>query len=208
MKVQAVLLLGPTGAGKSPLGEALERLGWGGRRCVHFDFGAELRRAASIPEDFPDLGADDRAVIHSVLAEGTLLEDRHFSIVRKILERFLHDQAAGAGNLVVLNGLPRHQGQASALEAFVDLRRIIRLDASAEVIGERIRRNAAGDRGGRIDDSPEEIEKKLVLFEKRTRPLVGYYAAKGIPTLDLVVSVSSDGADLRQDLIRKCPDPA
>jgi adenylate kinase family enzyme len=208
MKVQAVLLLGPTGAGKSPLGEALERSGWGGRRCVHFDFGAELRRAASIPEEFPDLGADDRAVIHSVLAEGALLEDRHFSIVRKILERFFQEKGAGTGSLVILNGLPRHQGQASALEAFVDLRRIIRLDASAEVIGERIRRNAAGDRIGRIDDSPAEIEKKLALFKTRTRPLVEYYAAKGIQTVDLAVSVSSHGVDLRQALILACPDPA
>jgi adenylate kinase len=208
MKVKAVLLLGPTGAGKSPLGEALERSGWNGRRCLHFDFGAELRRAESIPEDFPDLVTDDRAVIHAVLTEGALLEARHFSIVRKILERFLRDQGAGAGNLVVLNGLPRHQGQASALEAFVDLRRIILLDASAEVIGERIRQNAAGDRGGRIDDSPEEIEKKLALFVKRTKPLLGYYAAKGIPSVVLSVSVGSTGEDLRQDLIRNCLDPA
>jgi adenylate kinase family enzyme len=208
MRIEAVLLLGPTGAGKSPLGEALERSGWGGRRCVHFDFGAELRRVESIPEEFPDLGADDRAVIHSVLAEGALLEDRQFSIVRKILERFFQEKGAGTGNLFILNGLPRHQGQASALEAFVDLRRIIRLDASAEVIGERIRRNAAGDRGGRIDDSPAEIEKKLVLFKKRTRPLVEYYAAKGITAVVLSVSAGSTGEDLRRDLIFACPDPA
>jgi len=208
MNNEAVLLLGPTGAGKSPLGDALERSGWSGRRCVHFDFGAELRRAAASPVDFPNLEADERAVIHSVLAEGILLEDRHFSIARKILRRFLKAKGVGAGDLVILNGLPRHQGQASALEESVDLRRIVRLEASTEIIRERIHQNAAGDRIGRIDDSPGEIEKKLALFEERTRPLVGYYAAKGIQTVDLAVSASSNGEDLRHDLIRNCPDPA
>jgi adenylate kinase len=208
MRIEAVLLIGPTGAGKSPLGEALEWSGWNGRRCVHFDFGAELRRAEASPEDFLDLEAVDRAVIHSVLADGVLLEDRHFSIARKILKRFLRAKSIGAGEVVILNGLPRHPGQASALEEIVDLRRVVRLDASAEIIRERIRRNAADDRTGRIDDSPGEIEKRLHLFEERTRPLDGYCALKGIPIVDLAVSASSNGEDLRRDLIRACPDPA
>jgi adenylate kinase len=43
MKHQALLLLGPTGSGKTPLGERLERRSLRGRRCHHFDFGASLR---------------------------------------------------------------------------------------------------------------------------------------------------------------------
>ena len=40
----AILLLGPTGSGKTPLGELMERRGFGGRRCRHFDLGDRLRR--------------------------------------------------------------------------------------------------------------------------------------------------------------------
>ena len=43
---KAILLLGPTGSGKSPLGDELEANGLNGRRCLHFDFGRRLRRAA------------------------------------------------------------------------------------------------------------------------------------------------------------------
>ena len=46
-KPQAVVLLGPTGSGKTPLGEWLEAKGLGGRRCHHFDFGTRLRRVAT-----------------------------------------------------------------------------------------------------------------------------------------------------------------
>ncbi len=49
MKIpKAILLLGPTGSGKTPLGQALEKKGLAGRRCVHFDFGANLREIAGL----------------------------------------------------------------------------------------------------------------------------------------------------------------
>jgi adenylate kinase family enzyme len=40
----AMLLLGPTGSGKTPLGRQIERRGLGGQMFVHFDFGENLRR--------------------------------------------------------------------------------------------------------------------------------------------------------------------
>ena len=48
------LLVGPTGLGKTPPGDELERRGFLGRRCVHLDFGANLRRIAAAPE--PEAG--------------------------------------------------------------------------------------------------------------------------------------------------------
>ncbi|MDW7761659.1 MAG: hypothetical protein SCM96_13625 [Acidobacteriota bacterium] len=47
----AVLILGPTGSGKTPLGRELETRGHAGRRCRHFDFGAEMRALAGGPQD-------------------------------------------------------------------------------------------------------------------------------------------------------------
>jgi hypothetical protein len=47
MKNKAILPLGPTGSGKTPLGDYLEERGLFGRRCVHFDFGEKFK-----PEPF------------------------------------------------------------------------------------------------------------------------------------------------------------
>lgn len=46
-RLPAVLLLGPTGAGKTPLGRICAQRGLWGRSCTHVDFGACLRRAAA-----------------------------------------------------------------------------------------------------------------------------------------------------------------
>ncbi len=46
MLTNSILLLGPTGAGKSPLGNQMEQNGIRGKRCFHFDFGHELRSIA------------------------------------------------------------------------------------------------------------------------------------------------------------------
>ena len=41
-----ILLLGPTGSGKTPLGDRLQIRDLWGRRCHHFDFGVRLRDVA------------------------------------------------------------------------------------------------------------------------------------------------------------------
>ncbi len=45
--VDSILLLGPTGVGKSPLGDVIAQHGLFGRLCHQFDFGSELRSAVS-----------------------------------------------------------------------------------------------------------------------------------------------------------------
>jgi adenylate kinase family enzyme len=206
MILEAWVLFGPTGSGKTPLGEALERSGWNGRRCVHFDFGAELRRVDAFTEDVPDLTAEERSVIRDVLEKGALLEKQHFPIARKILKYFLHRKNAARGDLLVLNGWPRHLGQAGDLEAAAAVVRVILLTASSETIRERIRTNAAGDRSSREDDSPAEIERKFSLYKQRTEPLVGYYAAKGIPVTSLEVGPETSAADLHRNLLGSLED--
>ncbi|MCX6565481.1 MAG: nucleoside monophosphate kinase [Candidatus Aminicenantes bacterium] len=199
----AWLLVGPTGAGKTPLGNFLERSGWNGRRCLHFDFGAELRKADAGAENVPGLSGEDRNVIRQVLRDGALFEDRHSSLVRKIFDDFLRRRGAQALDLLLLNGWPRHLGQARDLETFAVVRRIVLLNAPAETIRERIRTDAAGDRSVREDDSPDEVEIKFTLYEERTRPLVGYYAAKGIPVTTLEVAAETSAADLHRDLLQR-----
>jgi adenylate kinase family enzyme/MFS family permease len=194
-KRPALLLIGPTGAGKSPLGAYLEHNGFRGRPCVHFDFGAELRAAAAAGDD-PDLAASDRAVIRRVLQTGALLEDREFPIARAVFRRFLKRKSADLDNWVVLNGLPRHVGQAAGLEGEVEVRLVVFLQASAEVVAERIRSNPAGDRTGRVDDDPDSIEAKLKTFAARTAPLVEHYAERGAEIIRLDVGPASSAGEM------------
>ena len=48
----AVLILGSTGSGKTPLGEYIEQNGLNGIKCHHFDFGACLRRISGFGKGF------------------------------------------------------------------------------------------------------------------------------------------------------------
>lgn len=183
----ALLLLGPSGAGKSPLGDTLEAGGLWGHRCFHFDFGATLRRAAEGGNE--TLSGTELAVIRDSLSGGALLENEHFPIARKLFEAFVAERAIGADDWIVLNGLPRHVGQAADVDGMVRIARVVYLDCSDEVVMDRIARNAGGDRTGRIDDTLDAVHRKLRLYEARTLPLVEHYRRKGVRILNVDVRV-------------------
>jgi len=170
----SLLLLGPTGAGKTPLGDYLERQGLHGRRCVHFDFGAQLRRAAETGRH-PRLADGDLAVIRQVLAAGALLENEHFRIAKAILVGFITERDVSEKDLVVLNGLPRHVDQALQLGPLVRVRQVAVLQCEPDVVRERIRLNVGGDRTRRRDDTLENVARKLAVYRRRTLPLIEYY---------------------------------
>jgi len=195
----AVLLLGPTGSGKSPLGAAAALSGLWGRRAFHFDFGENLRRAAAGrgPDRFR-LGRAGRTVIRRSLATGALLEDEHFPIAGRIFEGFLRVSCVRPGDLIILNGLPRHAGQAREMDRLVAVVAVVQLVAAPAVVRERIRRDAGGDRKGRRDDSLTEIRQKLDIYQARTRPLVEHYRNNGAAVITLGV-----GACTTADMMRK-----
>lgn len=176
----AVLVLGPTGSGKTPLGDYCEQEELSGRRCIHFDFGLNLRYAAETNAYRDVLTEQDMVVINRVLDTGVLLEDSQFHIAARILKSFMAKNMKGADDLVILNGLPRHTGQAIEIDNIVNVVMVLHLDCSAEVVRLRIRCNSGGDRLGRNDDKPEDIERKLLVFRERTVPLLDHYGKKGI----------------------------
>ncbi|MEC4675451.1 MAG: nucleoside monophosphate kinase [Nitrospirota bacterium] len=193
---KSILIIGPTGAGKTPLGNIFAERGINGRRCRHFDFGNELRKAAT-PGPLPDgLTGDDRSFIEGVLNRGLLLENEHFHIAEKIIDHFLSCSGFREGDILVLNGLPRHTGQAKDMEGMAKVETLIVLECTAEDVFSRIRENSGGDRTGRTDDGMRLIREKLVILKERTSPLIDYYMANGCNISRIKVTVSSTAEEM------------
>lgn len=186
-RTQGILLIGPTGAGKTPLGEALETSGIAGRRWFHFDFGAHLREAARQPEKYSFLGEADVRTIRSSLETGALLEDDQFHIVASLFSSFKVIRGMTDDDTVVLNGIPRHAGQAARLADYVDVVKVVQLDCDEETVVRRIRNNSGGDRTHRIDDDTAAVIRKCRTFRERTLPLLSFYRDLAV---DIVVTVS------------------
>jgi adenylate kinase family enzyme len=193
--IDAILLLGPTGVGKSPLGDTVARSGLFGRSCHHLDFGSELRGAISDDERSRMYTAGELDFIHGVLERGLLLENEHFSLAEKIISLFLDRVCFLQRDVLVLNGIPRHAGQARDIAKIANIHSLVILDCSAEDVYSRIRENVGGDRTERVDDDRELIKKKLVIFRERTAPLINHYERLGCKIYRIPVQSTMTPAD-------------
>lgn len=194
----ALLLIGPTGSGKTPLGEWLQRTGLWGRACHHFDFGAQLRAAARHgPSDA--FTADEIRFLNEVLTAGALLENESFYLAERILDRCMA-RGIGPDDWLLLNGLPRHVAQAEALQHRLQVQAVVQLECDAPTVCERLRQDAGGDRAGRTDDDAALVARKLQTFAERTRPLVDYYRARGARILPIHVDVRTQPGEVAAQL--------
>ena len=200
---QALLLVGPTGSGKTPLGHFLQKNGLWGKRCVHFDFGHQLRNIGNRVEKPPYLKKEEMAIIAHSLKTGVLLEDDQFPIAKKILLSFIKSRNVTEKDLVVLNGLPRHRGQAKDLESIITIKRVVYLECSPKVVWNRIRFNSGGDRSLRTDDSFETVRKRWHQFNERTLPLLDYYRTKNIRIVNIKVAVDTKPENIHDQLLRQ-----
>jgi len=205
-KQPAVLLLGPTGSGKTPLGNELEARGLWGRRCVHFDFGENLRQIVAAGRPDAHVARRDIEFLKDVLRSGALLEDERFPLAERILRRFLVQREVDAAAFVVLNGLPRHVGQATALDAILDVQTVIYLHCSPETVLARVRSNVGGDRAGRADDDLLALQRKLATFCERTAPLLDHYRRQNarIETIEVTADMT---AEQMRDILERRPEP-
>ncbi len=194
----ALILLGPTGSGKTPLGQLLELRGLAGRCCVHFDFGENLRQAVAGDEPDAVLSRADLDFLRQVLTRGALLEDQDFPLAQRLLLSFLQRRQVAPETLVVMNGLPRHAGQARSLEPTLDVRRVVVLECAADVVQARIAGNVGGDRTERTDDDLPAVDRKLKIYHQRTKPLVAYYQAAGVPVQPIQVTTALPAAAMWQ----------
>jgi len=198
IRQKAVLLVGPTGSGKTPLGEWLEAHGLWGRRCHHFDFGANLRAVAS--GQVEGFRPEEVLYIQDVVEKGALLENETFHLALRILRSYMIGRRVHADDLLVMNGLPRHVGQAAAIAPCLEFVAIIGLRCDAETVRERLRRNTGGDRGGRTDDAIALVERKMAVFSERTKPLLAFYRERGVPLMPVEVGVNTTPPEVAEFL--------
>jgi adenylate kinase len=194
----SILLVGPTGSGKTPLGQLLEKRGLWRLPCLHFDFGQELRLSAR--EGSHVLASQEKEIVTRLLQTNSLLEDTHFDIARKLLDDFIHRKYYDRRTLIVLNGLPRHEGQARQIEEYVGVISVVSLECTQETVMLRIAVDAGGDRAGRVDDSFAEVRNKLQIFKRSTIPLLDYYRRRHVGIIHIEVSPATSAANILSSL--------
>ena len=102
----------------------------------------------------------------------------------------------GEADRVILNGLPRHVGQAADVGRIVDVQTVISLSCTPEVVFERIKKNSGGDRGGRVDDDESAVARKLEIYRDRIAPLLVYYRNRGAAIVTIDVTAATTPAEM------------
>lgn len=169
----------------------------------HFDFGENLRSLADHAGPHGDFSSEEIQFINRVLHEGALLENKDFPLARKVFNRFVDSIRPNTHAFrMVLNGLPRHIDQARKMEAWADMRLIVELHCTVQILEQRIKENPAGDRTNRKDDLPELVQRKIRTYRERTEPLLAYYRDRGVPVLTVEIDAKTDSAGIADRIIR------
>lgn len=167
MTATRLLLLGPPGAGKGTQAERLVRqLG-----IPQISTGDMLRAAVKA-------GSEVGRRAQAYMDRGDLVPDE---VVIGVAEERLRQPDAAKG--FVLDGFPRTAAQAEALDAMLErlgvkLERCVALRVDEEELVERLAKRAGIE--GRSDDNEETIRNRMRVYQESTRPLIDYYAARGV----------------------------
>jgi adenylate kinase family enzyme len=190
--IPAILIIGTSNSGKSPLGEYLqEHFSAPGKRFFHFDFGGQLRRVLDVP-GYAGVSADENAYVRSVM-KGQLIDASHFPVAGKILTHFVAANGfVPEHDMLVLNGFPRSVVQADFLEDLdVIVKKLVYLDCPASVALARKKNAERGlgfeDRSIRPDKEMEIFIRKVASFESETFPLKKYFRKKGAEIITVKV---------------------
>lgn len=158
-----VILLGAPGSGKGTQADILaERL-----QVPSISTGEMLRQAVAAATS---LGAR----VEAIMARGDLVDDQTMAeVVRDRLRQ------ADAVNGFILDGYPRTQGQADALESILaELK--CELDAAVHIVVPEDELMVRALARQRADDQQEVILQRLEVYRRQTEPLIDHYRSAGL----------------------------
>lgn len=210
--MNAVVLLGPPGAGKGTVAEVLVDKGY-----KHVSTGDLLRER--IRQKTP-LGLEAKKLMDA----GQFVPDE---VVVGMIRNLLKDTESGTQFL--FDGFPRTITQAEKLDELMKsldgrLEKVVQLECPAEAIVERlVGRRTCGKCGSvyhvtynppsngdvcdvegcelsqRADDTEQTVRKRLVVYENRTAPLISYYEAK---SLIQTINANQPIKNVRADVVK------
>ena len=162
-----IVLLGPPGAGKGTQAARVAcQFG-----CPHIATGDIFR--ANVAE-----GTELGRAAQEYMDRGDLVPDE--LVIAMVMERLAEPDCDGG---FVLDGFPRTVNQAEALDRrLVDLGSPLEAALSFDVAEEELLRRLAGRAAAqhRADDAEQTIRHRLEVFGIKTRPLIDYYAHRGL----------------------------
>jgi adenylate kinase len=161
-----ILILGPQGSGKGTQAARIAE-----------EYGIPHMATGDMFRDAIAAGTPLGREVEPILASGALVPDE--LTIRLMRERLSEDDARAG---FVLDGFPRNAAQAEALDELLDdldrpLDVVLDLQVPDDVAMERLLGRAKEE--GRADDSPDVIAKRLEIFHRETKPLIGYYLPHG-----------------------------
>ncbi len=170
---KSVLVLGPPGSGKGTQGKVLSQM----PGFLHVSSG----------DMFRDL--DPQSELGRIFLEhstrGELVPD---DLTVRLWQHHM-DRLANSGqfnvarDVVFLDGIPRSRAQAEMLADKVDMLLLLHLQADQETMLERIHKRALQE--NRLDDTnPDVVRRRFREYEAETAPILDYYPAAKIRTVD------------------------
>ena len=178
MRYKAILLFGAPGSGKGTQGKILGSI----PGFFHNATGDIFRSL--------DLQSEMGRVFWEYAGRGQLVPDE---ITIKLWKQYIQGMEMINGffpesELLVLDGIPRNLDQAKLIDDTIEVAKVIYLRcADLSKMVERLRRRAL--RENRFDDANDEvIHRRLVEYEEKTRPVLGFYPKDKVEQIDATMS--------------------
>jgi adenylate kinase len=177
-RLRSVLLLGAPGSGKGVQSNILKNI----PGFYHFSSGEVFRRldvTSKLGRTFLDYSKRGELVPDDLVIQMWLANIHAHAIL---------GDYKPARHLLVLDGLPRTVAQAQMLESYLDVRKIIYLECrDLEALVERLRHRAIME--ARPDDADEKvIRNRFRVYEAETAPVLAFYPAEKIASIDCLGS--------------------
>lgn len=170
----AILLIGAPGAGKGTQGETLGLLP-GYFHCASGDIFRALDKESELGKKVAEYSSAGNLVPDEITVE----------IVKNQLNAWVEDGTYNpVKEVLILDGIPRTENQASLIQEFVDIQQVIHLSCpDRESLVARMKKRAVDK--GRADDADETvIRNRFSVYDAETKPILAHFGEEKTTTID------------------------